>query len=201
MAKRLLLVVSLLVFWLGIVSLVYWMWPLARVELSYQLTQRSNDLQVDTTKALEFSTDVDQILIPKIGAFAEIGWDIDHTNQATYEAALEKGVAHAAVSSYPGEQGNSFLFAHSNTSLRTQRTRNTHFYLLPKLESGDHILIDRDGVRYVYQVTGAKVVDPQEVEYLTQFSPTTTLTLMTCYPLGTSLKRYLVFASLDSTQF
>ena len=42
---------------------------------------------------------------------------------------------------------------------------------------------------------GSKVVDPSEVEYITRKTNTEFLTLQTCWPLGTTFKRLLIFAT------
>jgi Sortase (surface protein transpeptidase) len=51
------------------------------------------------------------------------------------------------------------------------------------------------GQRFVYKVIGKKIVDPKQVEYLTRKSNKEFLTLQTCWPPGTTLKRLLVFAT------
>jgi sortase A len=65
---------------------------------------------------------------------------------------------------------------------------------LYKLENGDEVNLFHEGKRYVYEVTGSKIVDPSEVEYITRKTETEFVTLQTCWPPGTTLKRLLVFA-------
>jgi len=50
------------------------------------------------------------------------------------------------------------------------------------------------GQRFVYKVIDKKIVDPNQVEYLTRKSKKEFLTLQTCWPPGTTFKRLLVFA-------
>jgi len=50
------------------------------------------------------------------------------------------------------------------------------------------------GQRFVYKVIDKKIVDPEQVEYLTRKTNKEFLTLQTCWPPGTTLKRLLVFA-------
>ena len=86
------------------------------------------------------------------------------------------------------------MFAHSTDYIWNVGTYNAVFYLLYKLEKGDEINIFYKGQRYVYKVTDKEVVDPTEVEYLTRKTDREFLTLQTCWPPGTTLKRQLIFA-------
>ena len=135
---------------------------------------------------------VDYVLLDPSGGY---GVPFDTEKARTYLDALNKGVAHALGTSLPGENGHIFLFAHSTDYFWNVGSYNAIFYLLQKLEKGDQVNIFYRGVRYVYYVTGSTVVDPSQVEYLTRKSNKEFLTLQTCWPPGTTLKRLLVFAS------
>ncbi len=148
-------------------------------------------------KNIEFLVPVNtdfSIVIPKIGANAKIIPNIDAGNEKIYLEALNHGVAHALGTAFPGEGGHIFLFAHSTDYFWNVGVYNAIFYLLNKLESQDEINIFYKGYRYVYKVINKKIVDPSQVEYLTQKSNKEFLTLQTCWPPGTTLKRLLVFA-------
>lgn len=134
------------------------------------------------------------IVIPKIGANANILANIDASNEKIYLAALNKGVAHTLGTAFPGEGGHIFLFAHSTDYFWNVGAYNAIFYLLNKLENNDEINIYYKGQRYIYRVIGKKIVDPSKVEYLTRKTNKEFLTLQTCWPPGTTLKRLLVFA-------
>jgi sortase A len=73
---------------------------------------------------------------------------------------------------------------------------NSVFFLLSKLEKKDEIDIYYKGLKYKYQVEDLKTVDAKEVSYLSPASEVQTITLMTCWPPGTTLKRLLVIAKL-----
>ena len=135
------------------------------------------------------------VVIPKIGANAKILSNVDAADSKVYLDALSKGVAHALGSKFPGEQGHIFLFAHSTDYFWNVGSYNAVFYLLSKLEKSDEVDLFYNGQRYVYKVTGKTIVDPTQVEYLTRKSNKEFLTLQTCWPPGTTLKRLLVFAS------
>ena len=134
------------------------------------------------------------IVIPKIAANAKILPNVDPTDEKIYLPALQKGVAHAQGTAFPGEGGHIFLFAHSTDYFWNVGIYNAVFYLLGKLEKGDEINIFYKGQRYLYKVIDKKIVDPKQVEYLTRKSNKEFLTLQTCWPPGTTLKRLLIFA-------
>ena len=135
------------------------------------------------------------IVVPKIGANSRILPNIDASDEKVYLDALNKGVAHASGSKFPGESGHIFLFAHSTDYFWNIGSYNAIFYLLSKLVKCDEINLFYQGQRFVYKVVGATIVDPSQVEYITRQSSKEFLTLQTCWPPGTTLKRLLVFAA------
>jgi len=134
------------------------------------------------------------VVIPKIGANARVVSNVDTSNEREYAEALKKGVAQAQGTAFPGEGGHIFLFAHSTDYWWNATSYNAVFYLLGKLIKGDDINVFYKGERFVYRVIESKIVDPSEVEYITRKTNEEFLTLQTCWPLGTTFKRLLVFA-------
>ena len=134
------------------------------------------------------------IVIPKIGANSRILANVDPADEKDYLGKLLQGVAHASGTAFPGEQGHIFLFAHSTDYVWNVGTYNAVFYLLYKLEKNDEVNIFYQGKRHVYKVIDKRIIDPHEVEYLTRKTNKEFLTLQTCWPPGTTLKRMLVFA-------
>jgi len=148
-------------------------------------------------KPIEILTPEDpnfSIIVPKIGANAKILKNIDASDENIYLDALNKGVAHTLGTAFPGEGGHIFLFAHSTNYFWNVATYNAIFYLLYKLEKNDEINLFYQGQRYVYRVIGREEVDPSQVQYLTRKTNREFLTLQTCWPPGTTLKRLLIFA-------
>lgn len=146
---------------------------------------------------IEVLTPVDPnfgIVIPKIAANSPVIANVDPTDEKEYLKTLLKGVAHTKGTAFPGEGGHIFLFAHSTDYFWNVGTYNAVFYLLYKLDKGDEINLFYKGKRNVYKVIDKKIIDPSEVQYLTRKSDAEFLTLQTCWPLGTTLKRLLVFA-------
>ncbi len=134
------------------------------------------------------------IVIPKIGANSRIIPNVNAADEPGYLAALKKGVAQTLGTANPGENGHIFLFAHSADNIFDIGTYNAVFYLLYKLEKDDEVNVFYKDKRYVYRVIDKKIVEPSQVEYLTRKTDSEFLTMQTCYPPGTTLKRLLVFA-------
>ncbi len=135
------------------------------------------------------------IVIPKIEAKAPIIANVDPTSSILYLPALKKGVAHAVGTALPGQIGNTYLFAHSTDAFYNVATYNAVFYLIGKLSSGDEVDIYYKGKKIRYEVYEKKVVEPDSSEYLEPLiDGEKTLTLQTCYPPGTTLKRLVVLA-------
>jgi len=131
--------------------------------------------------------------IPKINVLSQIVPNVDPFNETEYRKSLEKGIAHAKNTSLPGDEGMSFLFAHSSDSPWRITRYNVAFFRLPELKNGDMIAIHRNGKAHKYKVVDKKTVWPNEVNYLLD-TKKTQLILQTCVPIGTSLKRLLIFA-------
>ncbi|MBI2598694.1 sortase [Candidatus Curtissbacteria bacterium] len=192
------------------VSLLYTFWPLISVSSrhfvekvqgkKYQAAQSgqtfggllgNNDqnIKVLVPKDPNFS-----IIVEKIGADAPVIPNVDPASKDVYQAALKRGVAHALGTSFPGQPGISYLFAHSTDTIFNVPRYNAIFYLLGDMKAGDKIVVFFAGKRYDYVVTETKITDPEDVSYLTLKTPEQILVLQTCYPPGTLWKRLLVIA-------
>lgn len=163
-------------------GLVFIYYPLAK-EFFFPPTYTQEEKQ-----SAEFS-----IELPSINVFSKVVEGVDPFNQDEYLEKLKEGVAHAENTSLPGEGDTVFLFAHSSDVPWRITRYNTAFYKLGELEINDEILIRKDGEKYVYKVYEKKEVWPDRVEYLKE-SQGDVLILQTCTPVGTALKRLLVFA-------
>lgn len=135
------------------------------------------------------------VYIPKIDAKERIIANVDTANKADYEDALLKGVGHARGTYFPGQGRNIFLFAHSTDSSVNFARYNAVFYLLPKLETGDKIIIYFADKKYQYQVTDKITTSAKDTKWV--LNPPVdgeTLILQTCYPPGTTWQRMLILA-------
>ena len=135
------------------------------------------------------------ILIPRLGASTKVFPNIDPSNQNEFLPILQRGVAHAKGTVFPGMQGNIYLFAHSTDNFWDVGRYNAVFYLLKDLKPGDDIVIFFENQRHNYVVAESKVVDSKDVSFITQAkNGKEQLILQTCWPPGTTWKRLLVFA-------
>lgn len=134
------------------------------------------------------------LIVEKIGADAPIVPNVDPTNKAVYNEALKRGVAHALGTSFPGQAGVTYLFAHSTDTIFNVPRFNAIFYLLNDLVAGDRIVVFFDGKRHDYFVTEKSITEPEDVRYFTLQTSEQILVLQTCYPPGTTWKRLLVVA-------
>ena len=134
------------------------------------------------------------IIVEKIGADAPIIPNVDATNKAIYTDALKRGVAHALGSSFPGQPGVTYLFAHSTDTIFNVPRFNAIFYLLNDMVAGDKIVVFFDNKRFDYIVTETKITEPEDVSYFTMKTAEQILVMQTCYPPGTTWKRFLVIA-------
>lgn len=146
----------------------------------------------DQLPALHADFVQNNLKIDKIGINAPIKWEIE---EGKIIEELIGGVAHYKGTALPGEGGNIFIVGHSSNYFWVKSNYNNIFALLDKLTKGDRIEVSRGSSNYIYEVKETKVVNPNDVQVL-ENTPKETLTLMTCWPLGTSLKRMLVQSEL-----
>lgn len=107
-------------------------------------------------------------------------------------------LSHFPGSALPGEVGNSFITGHSILpQFYDPANYRAIFSKLSDLEIGDDIFVEIEGQKLHFVVQYAKVVDPRDVSVLAPISQNgRNLTLMTCVPPGTNLKRLVVITSL-----
>lgn len=130
------------------------------------------------------------LFIPEINVEVPIIFNVDYNNILDN---LLDGVAHYNGSALPGQDGNVFITGHSSNYWWVNSPYNQIFLHLDKLHNGDKIAITYQGVKHTYQVSEILIVNPTDVWVLNK-TPQPTLTLMTCTPPGTNLKRLIVRA-------
>ncbi len=189
--KKLLLAGSMLIA-CSFVGFVFVFGPIVNQEIKYQIRK------VSKTNSEVVKTTIDPInkgftiTIPKIAAEANIISDVDPYNKSEYLKALTSGVAHAKGSAKPGEIGNTFLFAHSSDNFYNANRYNSVFYLLYKLTVGDEIYITHNNELLSYKVKDKQIVKPENIEFLSMRTNEEVLTLMTCWPPGTTHERLII---------
>lgn len=110
-------------------------------------------------------------------------------------ARLAEGVAHYKGTAIPGsrEHQNVFITGHSSNWWWDTGAYNSVFSLLDKLVAGDTIKITAGDQTFVYRVREGFSITPDQTEVL-RASDTPILTLMTCWPVGTNARRWIVIA-------
>lgn len=109
------------------------------------------------------------------------------------QEALRDGVVHYPGTSLPGQTGNTVITGHSSYFPWDSGRFKDVFALLHDVVVGDRIIVYHNQDKYLYEVLGIEVVLPQDIEVLKQ-GPQDRLTLITCTPVGTNLKRLVVTA-------
>lgn len=175
---------------ISILFIVLTFGPATKEEVEYQTKKVFNIKE----EALDPPNRDFAIVIPKIDAGAPIFANTNPFEKDQYLPILRRGVAHAAGTVKPGMDGNVYLFAHSTDAFYNVGSYNAVFYLLGKLEKGDEIEVYYQDEKYVYEVGEKKIVEAEDVKYLKETTDEKTLTLQTCYPPGTTLKRLIVIA-------
>jgi sortase A len=101
----------------------------------------------------------------------------------------------------PGEYGNTVIFGHSVLpTFYNPKDYKTIFSLIPTLEKGDKILVDFDGMEFVYIVENYFEVKPDEVDVLQQRFDQQLLSLVTCVPPGTYQLRGVLQSRLQPNE-
>lgn len=187
---------------LSFIIFVFTFYPVISSELSYFFIPDDKIVATskENKKGENVMVPVDEdfgIIIPKINANAKVIANVDPYNQNEYQYALTKGIAHAKGTAYPDQFGNVFLFAHSSVNFYDALRYNSIFYLLTKLEKDDDIYVFYNKNKLKYKVKEKRIVDAKDVSFLqSSDAKAHTLTLMTCWPPGTTFKRLVVIAEI-----
>lgn len=113
----------------------------------------------------------------------------------------EESLGHYKGSALPGNVGNAFVYGHSVLPwFFNPKNYKTIFSTLDRLVAGDVFYVEYEGEEFKYEVDDIIVAVPEAVEPLADMKPrflnASTVTLMTCVPPGTKLKRLLVVGDL-----
>jgi len=139
---------------------------------------------------LKVAKENNHLYIPKIQVDAPISWGVNDNDMIK---KLETGVAQYVDTAFPGQVGNVFINGHSSYYPWAAGDYKTVFALLERMETGDLVYIHYNNTIYTYKISGKKVVYPNNLTVLNP-TPTKTLSIMTCVPVGTSLQRLIVTA-------
>ncbi len=110
------------------------------------------------------------------------------------QASLRDGVVHYPGTARPGQAGNFFVTGHSSYYPWDSGKYKDVFSRLDELERGDTYSVYYGGDLHTYRVTEKKEVKPTNVSVLDQPTDKRISTLMTCIPIGTTLRRLVIQA-------
>ncbi len=110
---------------------------------------------------------------------------------------LKKSLIQYPQTALPGQLGNTVVFGHSVLpQFFNPKSYVTIFSTLFKLKQGDEILLDHDNVQYRYLIEEMFEVQPTDLSVLEQRFDGRYLTLITCSPPGTYLRRLIIRAKI-----
>ena len=149
---------------------------------------------VDPTVTLTKVSAENKLIIPKLNVDVPINFGVSTSDVME---AMNHGVAHYRIngaSAYPGEVGNFVVMGHSAGDIYSSNQYKFIFSGLERLEVGDIIYVHYNSVRYTYKMVGNEIIWPTEVSKLVIDTDKPMMTLVTCWPLGTSRQRLLISA-------
>ena len=143
-----------------------------------------------------------RLVIPKLGRSVPIiemsSEHIEGENWSELEkqiqSGLQNGVVHYPGTASPGQVGNVFITGHSSYYPWDPGQFKDVFAVLGQLEVGDEYYVYYDQKKYAYKVTEKFEVTPDNVNVLQQPHDKKVSTLMTCTPVGTTLRRLIIRA-------
>ncbi len=132
------------------------------------------------------------LYIDRIHVEAPIIWNNPDDNDSVLNA-LKNGVVHLAGNPTPDQPGNVFIVGHSSDFPWHAGNYKQIFALLPQLKIGDSIVVVYNNKPIQYVVSDTRTVNPDDIS-IRQNTTDSTLSLMTCVPIGTALRRLDVVA-------
>lgn len=140
-----------------------------------------------------------EITIQKIGVDVPMIWS-KSADESSLQEDLKSGVVLYPKTASPGQNGNAVISGHSSNYVWVPGNFNHIFKDLNNLSAGDKVdvkMIQNNGRVFIYhyQVSGKTITSPDDpMIFETTSEPT--LTLSTCWPLGTNLRRLIIKADL-----
>lgn len=128
-----------------------------------------------------------RLVLPQIGINAEI---IEGKN--IYVIGKNQGVWHETSNVNPTVPGNMVIAGHR---FLYTASNGGYFYNLPELKIGEKIYLRWNGGTYEYEIYNQRTVLPSQVD-IRNPDPQVSykLTMYTCYPLGSTSKRFVLEA-------
>lgn len=124
---------------------------------------------------------------------------IENAEISTKDYDLTSHLVQYFGTSIPGERGTAVIFGHSTLPhLFDSKNYKTIFATLHTIKIGDEIFTTVNGLTYKYKIFSIVITDPEDTNMFSQSFDNSYITLVTCTPPGTTWKRLIVRATLDS---
>ena len=140
------------------------------------------------------------VSIKKINMVVPMVWSQSEDDNAML-SDLKNGIIHYPKTASPGQAGNMVVSGHSSNYVWAKGNYNYIFKDLNSLAAGDTVdvkTIQQNGraIVYHYKINGFKKIVAPDDPVVFENTPEPTLTLSTCWPLGTNFRRLIVKADL-----
>lgn len=165
--------------------------------------------ELENTKVnldIEITPYENRIIIPKIAKNIPL---VDIENRTIKEKnelddifmkELEKWVIRYPWSAFPWEKWNSFIFWHSSNFPWMKWNYNDVFSTLDNLTFDDKIIVYYWQKKFVYKIREKHVISPKDVSILKRDKNKKEISIMTCWPIWTTLNRLVVIWELISDE-
>lgn len=158
-------------------------------------SQASNTPQSNLKAEIAAQFKNDWFYYPRLGIQAPVEWYVEGAGNANKMMAVN--LVHIYGTSTPETSGETVITGHSSYYKWVKGDYKTIFAPLTQSATNDNIIIKRNGVAYFYTVSSSEEIGGG-TDYAAKIGPndSKTLALMTCVPVGTSLRRLVVHANL-----
>lgn len=122
--------------------------------------------------------------------------NVPGNNASIYDEVLRHGVAHLKGTSLPGDPGLSVVYGHSGVAgfFAGRSSPQIVFSRLDTVSIGDTMSIERDGKELRYVTSGKKIIEAQDLSFMSEQPGKERIVLLTCWPLGIGTKRLIIIA-------
>ncbi|TSC91336.1 MAG: Sortase family protein [Parcubacteria group bacterium Licking1014_17] len=138
------------------------------------------------------------LVVPKINVSMPIVFGINGNSISSMYDGLNRGVVHYSLSPMPGTMGAAMILGHSSDYIWKNNPYGAAFALLNKLKPGDTMFVEySDGRRFNFKVNQSVIFNPLSVDSeieLMQAAKVPSLILVSCWPVGSVVKRIAVEA-------
>lgn len=163
------------------------------------INQFKKDLESkDISLNIDIAPFTNRVIVPKIWKNVpllevqnrNISWESELND--IFMKELENWIIRYPWSAKPGEIWNSFIFWHSSNFPWMKWDYNDVFANLDNVRYWDEVIVYYGQKKYTYKIREKKVIRPGDVSILERNKDKSEVTLMTCWPLWTTINRLIV---------